>query len=268
MNPIWQTLRFTVIEILQMRAFRGLLLIVLLILPLAAVVFSNLFLLEMGKVRIDTLAAGERIIAALYILVIVVSLIGSDIARGTSYLFLTPPNTRRDYLIGRFLGVTTGLFILMLCAALGGEAVITLSMISDIPTYRHGLDYGNGALLAMFVFYQHISVLAAIMFICVWATGTAEMMVFSFGMIVLAWSLPAVLQAMQSREVLQHVPESVAVLLKSISYLFPKLNGAEIALALGHGLPITGIIAHVAEHSGYALFMFGLALYTFSKRDL
>jgi len=268
MNSIWQTTRFTLLEIFNMRAFQLLVLIALVLLPLAATVFSNLFLLDIGKVRMDILIAGNRIIASLYILVIAVMLMANDISKGMIHLFLTPPSSRREYLIGRFFGLLTGLAIILLAASIGGEAVLGLTFSEKDPIYRHGLEQGDGVLLALFTFYQHISILAAALFICTWATSMAEMFVFSSCILMLAWTLPPVLNAMQTTEVLQRTPEWIASLLKSTSYFLPNLNGSEIGLALAHGLPLESVWPHIAEHTGYALLMLGLALFSLSRRDL
>lgn len=268
MNSVWQTTRFTLLEIFNMRAFQLLILASLILLPLAATVFSNLFLLDIGKVRMDVLIAGNRIIATLYILVIAVMLMANDISKGMIHIFLTPPSGRKEYMIGRFIGLFTGLATILITSAIGDEAVLWLTFSEQPAVYQHGLEIGDGFLLALFTFYQHISVLAAILFICTWATSLAEMFVFSSGILMLAWTLPPVLNAMKTSEVLQRTPEWIALFLKNISYLLPNLNGAEIGLALANGLPIISIWPHFLEHTCYALLMLGLALFSLSRRDL
>jgi len=251
-----------------MRAFHLLAFTALILVPLAATVFSNLFLLDIGKVRMDVLIAGNRIIAALYILAIAVMLMANDVSKGMIHIFLTPPSSRRDYLIGRFFGLLVGFVVVLLAAGIGSEVVLGLTFSEKIEVYRHGLERGDGLLLALFTFYQLISILAAVMFICAWATSLAEMFVFSAGFLLLSWLLPPVLQAMKSAEVLQHTPEWIVSLLNGVAYILPSLNGSEIGLALAHGLPISSIWPHIFEHASYALLMLGLALIALLRRDL
>ena len=162
------------------------------------------------------------------------------------------------------------MLMLMVVTMIAGELLIAVTLTEITDIYRHGISHGQGFTLALLSFFQHISLLAMVIMICVWATGMAEMLVFSIAAIFLSWTLPPIIYALQSQEVTQHVPPLISSLTNSIGYIFPQLNGGDIAVALAHGVNIsnTDIFLHFTEHFSYALIMFVLALLIFSRRDL
>lgn len=264
-----EIVRFTFMEVVQMRVFQVMCAVALL-LPVVAWVFSSLFMLDIAKVQIDVLAAGARALATAYVLFIAVTMFGRDIGEKFCHLLLTPPLTRYAYITGRFLGLFAGLMLLMLIVMVSGEVMVLAALHYQSPVYRVGLDWSTGIAVAAAVFYEHVSLLAAATLICTYATGFAEMLVFTAAFALFAWILPPVLQALQSQEVLRHVPPAVASLAHAVSALFPPLNGGDIALAIAHGatLPAHGIIWYVIGHTGYAILMLGAAWLVFARRDL
>lgn len=269
MNSMLEIMRFTALEIMRMRVFY-VLVVVATLLPVAAIIFSNLFLFDIAKVQADVLVAGARILAALYILFIAVTLLGRDIGQKVCHLFLVPPLSRYSFLTGRFLGLLIGMFALMLVVMLSSEASIILSLNPEGEYGRDALPWLTGFSLAGFTFYQHISLLAAVILICTWATGLAEMLVFSVALLIVTWIVPPIILALQSPEITSQFPAIVTNLIEAVGMILPQLNGGDIGLALAHGLPISyrKIILHLLEHASYASMMFGLALLVFSRRDL
>jgi len=269
MNCTLETTRITVHEIVRMRTFQ-ILAATIILLPLVAIVFSNIFIFDIGKVRIDVLVAGSRLLATTYILFIAVTLMGRDIGQKTCYQFLMPPISRHAYLTGRFTGLLLCLLLLMILSMVSGELLISITFSETAEIYRRGLSHGTGLSMAFLIFFQHISLLAMVLMICSWATGLAEMLIFSLAGIFLSWILPPIIQALQTEEVIQHVPPIVAAFTNIIGSILPQLNGGDIALALAHGLSMntSDIIWHLVEHSSYALIMFAMALIIFFRRDL
>jgi len=261
--------RITILEIIRMRIFQFFA-VAILITPIIALVFSNIFIFDIGKVRIDVFAAATRLLITSYILFVAVTLMGRDIGQKSCYQFLMPPVSRHAYLTGRFAGLTLCMLMLMVITMIAGELLIALTLSDTSEIYRHGITQGQGFTLAILSFVQHVSLLAMVMMICVWATGLAEMLVFSIAAIFLGWTLPPIIHALQNQEVMQHVPPLISSLTNSIGYIFPQLNGGDIAVALAHGVNIssTDILLHFTEHFSYALIMFVLALIIFSRRDL
>ncbi|RME06271.1 MAG: hypothetical protein D6816_07940 [Bacteroidetes bacterium] len=269
MPRLLELARFTFREVLLERAFMVLLGLILLT-PLAAAIFSNLFLFEIGKVRVDFLLAVYRLIASAFLIFIAIPLLGRDIGDRQCHLFLFSPVQRHEYLFGRFFGLLAALGVLALVATLSAEALIGVTLWMEPEPYRHGLNWHAGFSIAGLTFYQHISLLAAMILICSFATGLPEMLVMACGFIGLTWSLPPVLQAMQTAEVMQHTPAFVAMLIKGAGALLPTVNAGQLGLAIAHGLdvPTAGILANLAEHGAYAIIMLALAWRIFDRRDL
>jgi ABC-type transport system involved in multi-copper enzyme maturation permease subunit len=269
MNSTLEIMRFTTLEIMRMRVFH-LLIAGAILLPVAALVFSNLFMLDIAKVQADVLIAGARILASVYILFVVVTLLGRDIGQKVCHLFLAPPLSRFSYLTGRFLGLLIGLLLLMIVVMLTSESSLLLTLNPDGEIGRNALPWHTGFSLAGFTFYQHVSLLAAVFLICTWATGLAEMLLFSVAVLFITWIVPPIILALQSPEVVSQFPAAVAALVEAIGMILPQLNGGNIGLALAHGLPISfsDILWHLLEHTAYGVMMFGLALFIFSRRDL
>jgi len=269
MNSTLEIIRFTTLEIVRMRVFHVLIAGAFL-LPITALVFSNLFLFEIAKVQADVLIAGARILATVYTLFVAVTLLGRDIGQKVCHLFLAPPLSRFSYLTGRFIGLLIGLFLLMLVVMITSEASLLLTLNPDGEYGRNALPWHTGLSLAGFTFYQHISLLAAVLLICTWATGLAEMLLFSVALLLITWIVPPIILALQAPDVTSQFPTAVAALIETVGMILPQLNGGNIGLALAHGFPISysDIAWHLLEHTAYAFMMFGLALQVFSRRDL
>jgi ABC-type transport system involved in multi-copper enzyme maturation permease subunit len=269
MNSTLEIMRFTTLEIVRMRVFHALIATAIL-LPVTALIFSNLFLFEIAKVQADVLISGARILASVYILFIAVTLLGRDIGQKVCHLFLAPPLSRFSYLTGRFLGLLVGLFLLMVVVMFTSEASLLLTLNPDGELGRNALPWHTGLSLAGFTFYQHVSLLAAVVLVCTWATGLAEMLVFSVAFLFISWVVPPIILVLQSPDVTSQFPSVVASLIEGVGLILPQLNGGNIGLALAHGLPIplSDIAWHLVEHTAYAFMMFGLALLVFSRRDL
>ena len=269
MNSTLEIMRFTALEVIRMRIFHVLIASAVL-LPVTALVFANLFLFEIAKVQADVLISGARILASIYILFIAVTLLGRDIGQKVCHLFLAPPLSRFSYLTGRFLGLLAGLFFLMAIVMLTAEASLLLTLNPEGEIGRNALPWYTGLSLAGFTFYQHVSLLAAVVLVCTWATGLAEMLVFSVALLLLSWVVPPIILVLQSPDVTSQFPSVVATIIEGVGMILPQLNGGNIGLALAHGLPISSvdIVWHIVEHTAYAFLMFGLALLAFSRRDL
>jgi len=267
---IFELARFTWLEILRMRVFHLLIAFLVLIMPIATLTISGLFFFDVSKVQIDVLSAGMHAAAMVYILFIATTLMGRDISSGACYFLLAPPLTRSQYIAGRFLGLLTGLIILIAVASLVAEALTALSMYTRFPIYRHGLEWFTGLYLGGGVLIQYISLLAVAVFICAWATAIAEMLTFVIAFMFLAWTFPTILTVLQSPEILQQVPPFVATLIHATSWLFPELNGAMVGLKLAHGLGFdtAELFAFIIQHVGYTMLMLGGAAWLFSKRSL
>jgi len=261
--------RLTCLELLQNNAFRFLLLAAF-IAPLAAFVLSNLFMHDLGKVFIDGIIGLHHLFAWAFILFFAAPLLAKDIESKTCYLLLCPPVTRNQYLIGRFIGILS-IFMLIFSALAVSSACITVSLFDESYSgYMVGLSVATIPTISFFQFINYLSMLGALMFIFSWATGVAEVMLFTMAVLFLSWIFPPVLNAMQDPNLAKHNPEWNHHIIEAIYQLFPHLNSANIATAIAYGkdLPIPQITAYSLEHITYTALCLILASILFKKRDL
>ncbi len=259
----------TLFELWQNRTFKTLLTVALLT-PLLAVGLSSLFLYDIGKVYVDVVAAMAQLLAVVFFIFLVVTLLSRDIFDRIVYVFLTPPMSRRDYYIGRFLGIVAVfvllLLVLLLSSVLG--AWLYLDGLSDM--YQSGYKWNYLGQLVFFNFFQYISILGFIFFVVSWSSGNAETMLFTLAMLIFSWIFPPVLAALQSPDVMKDTPEFVVYFLQWIYDVIPHLRGADITLSIAHGGSIgyQDTFLYVAEHILYSVIFFALGLAVFKRRDL
>jgi len=239
-------------------------------LPVIAFIYSQLFIFDLGKVQVDVTVASYQFLLTLYVLFIAVSICGRDIGQRVCYLFITPPVNRTSFLSGRFLGLILGMGLLTVSLMLTTELLLWFTINNEQEAYRHGINHGTGLSVAVLSYYQHISLLAIAVMVCTMATGLAEMMVFVSGFIIISWTLPPILGALQSQDTLKETPDFIEALLHALSSFFPSQNSGDLYLAIAHGveLGISDYLLNFAEHLGYSMIAYGIALFFFNRRDL
>lgn len=268
-NPILAISHLTCLELLQSRAMRSLI-ATLLLLPFASFIFTNLFLMDIGKVYVDTMAGLSHLVAIIYILFFAAPLLARDIEAHVCYFLLTPPVSRPQYLLGRFFGITLIFILLLILLSIVGTFGVWLVLDNNYLVHQSGLTLPRIAVLAFFQFFHYISLLGVTVFIFSWATGMAEIMLFTSMVTFLCWVFPPIIQALQNPDVAKDMPAWVTRLLESTYSLLPHLNGSEIASSLAHAISI-GIAPaayYTLEHLSYAAITVILGIWLFNRRDL
>lgn len=268
-NPTLAITRLTCLELLQNRAMRSLI-SALLLLPFVSLIFTNLFLMDIGKVFVDAMAGLSHLIAIIYILFFATPLISKDIESRVCYFLLTPPVSRNHYILGRFLGICLIFITLLLILSLSGTLSAWLVLEDNFTIHHSGLSISSIPTLMFFQFFHYISLLGVALFIFSWATGMAEVMLFTTLITFLCWIFPPIMKALQNPDVAQDIPAWITILLDYTYGLLPHLNGAEIASSIGHGIniPATATLYYATEHLSYAVIGALLAMWSFRNRDL
>jgi|UPI000377DA83 hypothetical protein len=259
--------RFTIEEMLGLRVSR-ILFVLAILLPVAAWVFSRFFLLELLKVQLDVMSAGAYLLGIVFILSCVVNLLGRDIGDKVCHFYLSPPITRHAYFLGRFFGVVAVLLSLYLVILLGSGSLLWLN--GDLAATTYGVTGKTVFILAWVAWYQSVSLLGVVFFIASWATGMAEILLFSTAAAGVMWLFPPILEVLNSPVMAQEVPTTIATILNTIAWLLPDMTGGKIILAASHGQLLDGLamLMHALGHLGYALAMLALGLLFFLRRDL
>ncbi len=240
------------------------------LLPLAAWIFSQFFLMELTKVQLDVMTAGSYLLGMVLILIAVVPMLGADIGGRLCYFYLMPPVSRSEYMLGRFIGAALLLLLLFAVLLAGSEALIAMALEHAPADRRYGISWETGLIIAGTACYQSITLLAAVFFIAAWATGFAELLLFSIAACALFWIMPPVLEAMKNPFLMVGVPTWIVSLVHGIAWLLPEMNAGQFILAALHGqaTDYTMLLLHFLGHAGYALMMLMACLLMFARRDL
>ena len=268
MNKMFTLALFTLREILASRAYRALMASTVII-AIGAMAISNLFLLETVKVELDFLWLGMSLLATVFMLVVATGLLAQDFTQGVVYLFL-PHMSRQTYLLARISGIVAGLLLLLTLMALVATATVTWGLHHTPAAQAHGIVWWSPVMLIGMALLQSLTVLSIVIFTCSWASGLVEMILFSTVFTGLAYLLPSVIQAMTSAEVMAQVPAWTAMLIHAVDYLFPDMTGAQMALAVVHGLPVPSseLAWFVISQTGYIMILSAAGFLIFARRDL
>jgi len=268
MNKIIYLAMFSMREILATPAYRILIALTLLI-AIGAMAVANLFLLENIKVQLDLLWLGMSLLSIAYILVIGANILSQDFTQGIIYLYL-PHMSRHSYLLARIIGIIAGLILLLAVMTVVATTTLALSMQHTPPARLHGVTWWTPTLFSGMALLQSVTVLSIVIFICSWASGLVEMILFSCAFTGLAYLLPPVIQAMTSAEVVAQIPDWMAALIHAVDYLFPDMTGAQLSLSVTHdlALPPSELAWFVTAQVGYIMILSAAGFLLFARRDL
>jgi len=264
-----QLIFFTLQEVINARLFR-LMLLAPMVLSLLALTFTGLFMLDLGKVFVDSMFTTAHILCFAFLMFMTVPFLARDIEARFTYVLLTLPINRNQYLIGRFLGLTMA--FLLLISALAVVSVLSLELTQFIwdDLYMASANAGNIILGIALISCQYLSLMAVALFVFSWATGPAEVLSFTFLIWLLSWIFPPVLTAMQDADVAETVPPLLQAFLEGCYQLLPHLTGGDIANRLAHGASLSGsdISLYIAEHTAYTVILLILSTLLFRRRNL
>ncbi|MDX8402214.1 MAG: hypothetical protein R8K47_06240 [Mariprofundaceae bacterium] len=260
--------RFTFREIVRTPAFLALLGLEA-ALVLAGLVTAQLFPLETGKVLVDFLWLAMGVGVFALALFVALSVLSRDIAQGGIHLFL-PLLARRQYLLGRALGLMAGLAAFVAIDALLSMGAILAHISLTPPVYHAGLDWSTAWTLAGLALIQGALFLCICLFVASWASGAAEMLLFASALMMLSLLMPSIMDALNMPEVVKATPEAVRALIEAVGWLFPRQSPGLMALAAAHGASLGGEVwvAALAAFTGYGLLLTGAALALFQRRSL
>ena len=229
-----------------------------------------MFMVYIGIVYVDVIAAMLQLLAVVFLVFLVVTMLSRDIFARVCYILIMPPVRRHDYYFGRFLGVSAAFLQLLLVILISASLAGWLYLSGKALLYQSGFSWYYLAQLIFFYYFQYISILGFIFFIVSWSSGDAETMVFTLGIMILSWVFPPVLKAMQNSDVAENTPEPIMMMLQWVYDALPHLQGSEITLRLSHGiaLSIHESLYYVLEHSVFAWVFLLLGWRFFKRRDL
>ncbi|MDX8380476.1 MAG: hypothetical protein R8M14_00005 [Ghiorsea sp.] len=261
--------KLTFLEVFQARTYRILLSSTFLV-PIFGFLLSSLFLVDLGKVYMDGMIGMVHLFSIVFILFVAVGLLSKDIEQKICYFLLSAPATRISYLFGRFTGLL-GVFALMLLLIALESSLAGYYYVGNIAEiYQSGFVWTNVFELIFLHSFQYIALLGFVFFVFSWASGAAEIMLFSTTAFLFSWVFPPILLALQNPEVASKVPPFIYKFLEFLYQLLPHLNGSSIALEIAHGKDVSffSMAIYCLEHASYTAVFLMIAIWFFSRRDL
>lgn len=237
MTVYWPIALLTFKEGIRNRTLYGILLIAFLLLG-ANLIFSEMFMRDIGKVAVDMALSTISFIGLLQVLFVGINLMAKDLDKRTIYMVLSRPISRSQYIFGKFIGslfliVTTVLFL----SVFGAISVLIVKIAE--PAYFPGFSWQLDLLAVLFIMLSLIT-LSAISFL--FASFTTS----SFTTLILTVLAYIIGQSMSDVKALVDAPQTAGLTISPLTiklvhaayYLFPNLSLFDIKTLAAHGIPI------------------------------
>lgn len=239
-------------------AIRDRILYLLLFFAAVSIVFSRLLaLLTVGdrvKIIMDVGLASLSLFGALMAILMGTGLVYKEIDKKTIYTLLSRPIHRYQFLLGKYIGLISTLFIMLLL----------MSLIFLILIFFHTFKIEWALLVAILYIFVEVCLITAValFFSCFSTPILSSIFSLSFYLIGhLSWGLETLIKKMKP---------GLGKILAQILYTFlPDLENFNFKTEVVHHLPIPSSVFLFSALYGifYSLFVLFLAILVFRKRD-
>jgi len=239
-------------------AIRDRILYLLLFFAAVSIIFSRLLaLLTVGdrvKIIMDVGLASLSLFGALMAILMGTGLVYKEIDKKTIYTLLSRPIHRYQFLLGKYIGLISTLFIMLLL----------MSLIFLILIFFHTFKIEWALLVAILYIFVEVCLITAValFFSCFSTPILSSIFSLSFYLIGhLSWGLETLIKKMKP---------GLGKILAQILYAFlPDLENFNFKTEVVHHLPIPSSVFLFSALYGifYSLFVLFLAILVFRKRD-
>jgi ABC-type transport system involved in multi-copper enzyme maturation permease subunit len=239
-------------------AIRDRILYLLLFFAATTIIFSRvLALITVGdrvKIIKDVGLASLSLFGAIMAIVMGTGLVYKEIDKKTIYSILSKPIHRYQFLLGKYLGLTLTLFIML--------ALMSLIFLALVFLHTYKIEWN--LLLAIFLIFLELSLITsiAILFSCFSTPILSSIFSLSFYLIGhISWGLETLIQKIR--------PGFSKVLVQIVYILLPNLENFNIKTEVVHYLPIPSQLIFFSTLYGifYTLFVLTIAVLIFRKRN-
>jgi Cu-processing system permease protein len=268
MSVYWPIALTTFKEGIRNRALYGIFLIALLLLG-ANILFSNMFMRELGKVAVDLALSTTSFAGLLLVLFVGINLMAKDLDKRTIYMVLSRPISRPQYIFGKFLGI-----LFLISATIVFFSVFCLMSVGIVklayPDYFARFSLGLVLLAIMFIWLSLI-VLSALSFLFASFTSssfiTLSLTVIAY---IIGQSLSGVKDIVDAPQTFGMTVSPITVKMVHVAYyLFPNLSLFDIKLQAAHGIaiPASYIAWTILYGAVYTFLAVGVAAVIFRKKE-
>ncbi len=268
MSPVWPVAVITFKEGIRNRAVYGITIVALLLL-VANVLISGMFMREVGKVAVDMALSAVSFAGLLLVLFVGINLTAKDLEKRTIYMVLSRPVSRSQYIVGKFAGmvflIVTTFFLLSLFAA-GSILLVKASYPGYFPRFSWPMIS-----LALFFIVMMLILLAALSFFFASFSSTSFItLVLTILSYVIGHSIGDVKTLVESPEGAGIEVSPVTVMLvRTAYYVFPNLDIFNIKVQAAHGLalPLSYVMWVILYCLVYTSIVVAAACLIFRRRE-
>jgi len=253
-------------EGIRYRALYGILFFAFLM-CLADFTISDLFMLDVVKVSIDIALSVVSISGLLLIFFLEIPLLTRDLDKRTIYIVLCRPISRGEYILGKFLGFCSLLFVSL--AILSVFSVITIKVMTLI--YKSYIPYHFSwlkiAITLFSIFFSLCIMQAVVLFFASFTSGSFTTSIFSLVTYFIGQNIEIVKRTViQAKE----VSPIIKIIIKVTSWIFPKLSAFDLKTIAAHGLSLkmNFLIWNYIYGISYITILLILAIFIFKRRQL
>lgn len=266
MKHIWLLSGITIKEGMRNRVLLGVLFFAL-VMCFVNVVVTGSFTRDLGKVAVDVGLSTVSISGLAIIFFLGMPLLAKDLDKLTVYLVLARPIARRDYIIGKFLGLS--MLVLISVLILSGITAISVKLIMGMAP-DHIPKLFSWEIFTMAVVFSFLSLVImtalAILYTCV-ATSSYMAFIFTIGTYLIGQNIELV------RTLLKNTNQgnSFAInLLSAASWIFPNLSAFDKKTVAAYGLDfhLKALGMTTAYGISYTLLVLFITVLVFNKREL
>jgi ABC-type transport system involved in multi-copper enzyme maturation permease subunit len=221
----------------------------------ASVVIGNMTLGESIKIILDLSLAAMSVFGLLIAIFVGIGLVHKEIQRRTVYMLLAKPILRRNFVIGKYLG-------LMLVIALN-VAVMTAALLALMALYSPEGVYGGIFVAVLLILVELMVVTAVAVLFSTFSTPTISAMLTLGVWVIGRFSSDLVEFARRTENPLSRA------LVTGVHYVLPNLEKFDVKNLVVYNMAIEPayVVGALAYGLLYIVFLIGLATIIFERRD-
>lgn len=264
---LYPFIKITVLDGIRNRVVLGVI-ILSIVSGMANIVITNLAAQDVGKVAIDFELSGFSLTGLFVILFAFGSSLYKDIDKKTVALALSRAISRKEYILGRFLGYLLTLFFVSFISTIIGLAILYLIKTMHPKHFEQSL---KGVLIAhIYAFLGFSILLSVLIFFSSLTTSSYTAVLLTIIIYFIGNSIGDLREFAESASAVSAgFPESFRIILRGVHFIVPDLGKFDLKVFSANGLPMdmNFLLFAFAYAIVYCLILLLLAMKFFDKRE-
>ena len=269
-NRIRQLAILTFKEGVRDRAIYGVMIIAVMML-MVGMGIVNLFGHELGKVAIDLTLSTITFAGLILTFFANINLLRKDIDKRTIYCVLSKPISRKEYILGKYIGLFSLVAVSISLLALSGAAICALIKASYPAIYFADFSWNSYFQAFYYELAMFLVLNAVIVFFSTITTSSFLTFLYSVSVYVAGQTIEDVVRFIKSGYVGNLEISAVhRWLLELVQYVFPNFSAFDIKVMASHGMSMPPV--HTILLLGYSIIYTTMLLFfavlIFEKSEL